>query len=245
MIEPTETLNKTQIKVAIMQPYFFPYIGYWQLINCVDIYVIFDDVNFINRGWIDRNRIIINDEIKYINLPVISKSQNKLINEILINKDENLTNKLLKKIELAYKRAPHFNDAFSLVEKIIKNKERNLAFFLKDSINAINKYLDINTKIMMSSELNNNKEYKAKYKIIDICKLLGADVYINAIGGKQLYIKDDFISSGIKLLFLRPNCIKYCKNNNKFEPNLSIIDLLMHCSKDEIKKYLLEYELVD
>lgn len=231
------------MKIGIMQPYFFPYIGYWQLMNYVDEYIVFDDVNYINKGWIDRNRILINGIVSYINLPVLGKSQNKMIDDILVNNDEKLKYKLIKKIELSYKKSPYFVNVFPMIEEIITNKEDNLALYLTYSLKLIAKYLDIRTKITLSSDLKNDKCLKSQEKILDICRLLNATEYVNAIGGKELYSKDKFDENKIKLKFLRTNEIIYKQASKKFEPNLSIIDVLMNCPKEQVKEFLKMFEL--
>lgn len=123
-------MEKNSVKVGIMQPYFMPYIGYWQLMNAVDKYVIYDDVNFIKRGWIHRNRILINGEPRYINIPMLGVSQNKLINEIEVNQAELSTGKTLRSIEEAYKRAPYYDAVFPLMKEILNCGRENIASLL-------------------------------------------------------------------------------------------------------------------
>lgn len=232
------------MKIGIMQPYFFSYIGYWQLINAVDLYVFFDDVNYINRGWINRNRIMINNNPVYINLPILSASQNKKINELMIDDDSRIRGKLLRSIELAYKKAPYFNEIFPLIKTIIESKEKRVSDYLANSIVTIAHYLDMKTKFIFSSEIKKNENLKGQNKILEICKLLGADEYYNAIGGKELYNKDVFKNNNIRLCFLMTNNIEYKQFGNAFVPNLSIIDVLMFNSKEEVKRMLNEYKLL-
>ena len=232
------------MKVGIMQPYFFPYIGYWQLINCVDKYVIYDDVNFIKSGWINRNRILINDNPRYINLPLVGSSPNKLINEISISDNKNLLKKVLRSIEFSYKKAPYLRDSYELFESIILYDERNLAKWLENSIKSICKYLDINTEIIISSNINKNNQLKSVEKVLNICEVLGANEYINAIGGQSLYSKEEFMSQNINLYFLKTDEIIYEQFNGIKIPNLSIIDVMMFNSKDDIKKMLDKYTLI-
>lgn len=225
------------MKLGIMQPYFFPYIGYWQLINCVDKYIIYDDVNFIKGGWINRNIILINNKPQYINLPLIGSSSNKLINEISVSDNINLLKKLLKSIEFSYKKAPYIKDVYLLLEDIILYEESNLAKWLENSIISICDYLDINTEIIVSSHIDKNNELKSTNKILDICNVLGANEYINAIGGAALYSKDNFISKNIELSFIKTNEIVYKQfNDNMMVSNLSIIDVMIFNSKEDIKK---------
>ena len=233
------------MKVAIMQPYFFPYIGYWQLISAVDVFVLFDDVNYIKRGWIDRNRIIYQNKERYINVYLKGASQNRLINEISINREssENINN--LRIIKDAYKKAPMFNEVYPLLENIIAQDESNLAIYLGTQIKAVCDYLDISTEIIYSSDIKKDNDKRGQDKIIEICKELGADTYINAIGGRKLYEHDVFESQNIKLRFLDPKTkeLTYEQFNSSFIPSLSIIDVLMFNSKSNIHNMLKGYNL--
>lgn len=226
-----------------MQPYFFPYIGYWQLIDAVDEYVIYDDVNFINRGWVNRNKILINGESKYINLLLHKASQNKLINEIELLKDTSIQIKFLSTLKMAYSKAPYFQSAYPIIEQIINLQETNLSKFLLCQIRTIMEYLHIKTKIWISSEMEKDNSLKGCEKIRSICKLLGANHYINAIGGKSLYSKDDFQLDGIELQFLKTKNIIYPQFGLEFLENLSIIDVMMFNSVQKIREMLKMYVL--
>lgn len=232
------------MKIGVMQPYFVPYIGYWQLINAVDKYVIFDDVNFIKRGWINRNRILVAGEPHYLNISMLGMSQNKLINQIEINQDQALLEKNLRTIQWEYKKAPFYNTIYPLIEKIFKCKKKNVVDYIMNSLFVICDYLEMNTDFVISSSLEKNNQLKGQEKIIEICEILGASEYYNAIGGQDLYSFSAFDSKNIKLLFLKTNKIEYHQFENKFQPNLSIIDVLMFNSKEQVKKFLDEYTLV-
>ncbi|WP_316569210.1 WbqC family protein [Neobacillus sp. YIM B06451] len=233
------------LKLAIMQPYLFPYIGYWQLINVVDKFVIFDDVNFIKGGWINRNNILVNKQPKQIHLKLSKVSQNKRINEVeLLQNNESNIDKLLKTIETSYKKAPFFNEVFPLVEKILKYDEKSVALFLAYSIKEVCDYLKVETSLILSSEVKKSNVLRGQDKIIDICKRLGAQQYINAIGGMELYTSNFFDSKGIQLRFLKTEEIIYTQFNHDFVGNLSIIDVMMFNSIDDIKIMLEQYKLV-
>jgi len=229
------------MKLGIMQPYFLPYIGYWQLINAVDKYVIFDDVNYIKNGWIHRNKLLLEGKEHIFNLIPFSTSSNKLINEI--NVMDNQT-KLIKIIESAYKKASYFNNIFPLIIDIINYDNKNLAEFIGNSIIKISRYFNIKTDFIYSSEIDKNNLLKGQDKVINICNILNATEYINAIGGIDLYNKTDFYSKNIKLNFLKTHSFEYKQFNNTFVPNLSILDILMFNSVEDIKKMLLEFELI-
>jgi len=239
----TNKKEKLEMKLGIMQPYFVPYIGYWQLMAAVDKYVIYDDVNFIKGGWINRNKILVNGNPSYFNVPMIGASPNKLINEVQVNTDERLMTKNLKTIHDAYAKAPFFDEVYPLIEKIVTCNETNLALYLANSIKLIANYLDMNTEFILSSELDKDCSLKAQDKVVHICKKLGATEYFNAIGGQELYDYDSFEKEGLKLKFVETDEIVYTQFNNEFQPNLSIIDVLMFNSKDEVKKMLNKYTL--
>lgn len=229
------------MRLGIMQPYFLPYIGYFQLIKAVDKYVIYDDVNFIKGGWINRNRILLNGNAFMINVPMQGASPFKKINEIEVghNKD-----KLLQTISQAYRKSPYFDKVFPLVSEIILYDNVNLAQYIANSIRQIAKYLQLDTEFILSSEISKNNELKAEYKVISICKILGADTYLNAIGGQELYNKAEFAVEKIRLDFLKTIFVEYQQNSNKFISGLSILDVMMFNSVEEINAMLDNYELV-
>lgn len=232
------------MRLGIMQPYFLPYIGYWQLLNAVDKYVIYDDVNYIKGGWINRNRILINKEIKYFTVKLNGASPNKLINEIEVSNDKIYKKKMLKTIEESYKKAPFFNIVFPIIKEIMENEEDNLAKYLKYSIEKICNYLEIKMELLLSSELEKDNSLRGKDKVISICKKMGATEYYNAIGGQELYSFEEFKNNGIELKFLKTEEIIYKQFTNEFIPNLSILDVMMFNSKEKVKEFLENYTLV-
>ncbi|OPX50370.1 WbqC family protein [Clostridium thermobutyricum] len=232
------------MKVGIMQPYFLPYIGYWQLLNAVDKYVIYDDVNFIKKGWINRNRILMNGQATLFNIQMKGASQNKKINEIEISKENVWRNKLLKSIELSYKKAPFYEVIFPIIKTIINFETKNLAKYIENSIRVICEYLDINTKLIISSDLKKDNILKGEDKIINICKILGANEYYNAIGGRELYNYDTFKKNDIKLKFLKTENFMYKQFGDSYIEGLSILDVIMFNSKEEVKAMLNKYSLI-
>ena len=232
------------MKIGIMQPYFFPYIGYWQLIDEVDLYIIYDDVQYIKGGWINRNRILINGEAKYINVQMMGASVNKEINQIELGINKTQNRKILNTINCAYAKAPYFKDIFPVLENIINYEETNLANYLENSIKKICEYVGIETNIIKSSDIKKTSDLKGQEKIIDICKTLGAKEYINAIGGTKLYDKNEFEKYKIRLRFLKTEEIAYKQYNDIFIPNLSIIDVLMFNSHESIKNIISKYKIL-
>ncbi len=231
------------MKLGIMQPYFFPYIGYWQLINAVDKYVVYDDVNFIKGGWINRNNILLNGSKHLITIPLEKASPFKLINEISVTGNEVLKNKLIKTIKSAYIKAPFYEQVMPQIETLIFENS-SISELNFNIILTIQKYLDIQTEIFLSSQIKKNNELKGQDKVIDIVHIMGAEEYINAMGGQELYSKDNFAKEKIKLSFLKPNEIRYKQFKNIFVPNLSIIDVMMFNSPEQIKDMLDDYTLV-
>jgi len=227
-----------------MQPYFMPYIGYFQLIKAVDKFIIYDDVNYINRGWINRNRILLNKSPFMLTLPLIKASQNKLINEIDINNLNNWRVKQLKSIALAYKKAPYFNSVFPLIEDNFNCEIENLSEFVTYSLKSICNFLEIGTEIISTSTSYRNKQLGGQQRILDICLQEGVSTYINPIGGVELYDKELFSRNNVELKFIRSNPIEYKQFKGVYEPWLSIIDVLMFNSLSQVNDLLTEYRLI-
>ena len=228
------------MKLGLMQPYFLPYIGYWQLMKMVDKYVIYDDVNYIKGGWINRNNFLVNKEKKLITISLSDASPYKLIKDIEIKDD---FRKFLKTIQLNYGKAPFYGEVFPLIENICTFSEKNLALFLMNSFREILTYLRVNTELLLSSSIHKEDDLKGKDKVIHICNLLGAGAYINSVGGQNLYDKSDFVKNGIELQFLQPDMISYEQFDNEFMGGLSILDVLMFNSIEEINNLLDKYLL--
>jgi hypothetical protein len=229
------------MRLAVMQPYFFPYIGYWQLISAADTFVIYDDVNFIKQGYVNRNNILQNQKAHLFTLELIGASSNKKINEIKIGGN---SNKLLKTIKQNYSKASFYKDVFPVLDEILNNEEKELSKFLGFSLVKISKYLNLDTKFLYSSEIKNDKTFKAQDRLIEMSKILNANGYINSIGGIELYDKEVFSQNDINLSFLKTHEISYKQFNNEFVPNLSIIDILMFNDKEKIKEILTMNELI-
>jgi hypothetical protein len=232
------------MRLAIMQPYIFPYLGYFQLISAVDKFVIYDDVNYINRGWINRNNILLNSKSFLFGIPLIDASQNKLINEIEIVKDEAWKIKLLKTFDQAYRRAPYFNGIFDLIVNVINSRSLNISDMAFLSIKVVVEYIGIDTEFVNTSNIYDNRNLRGQKRILDICEREKSEHYINPIGGLEIYSKELFEKSNIKLSFLRSMQKSYKQFNAEFVPNLSIIDLLMFNSKESLKEMLEEFELI-
>lgn len=227
-----------------MQPYFMPYLGYFQLLNLVDRFVIYDNIQYTKKGWINRNRIMLNGEISTISIPLKKGSDFLNINERFLaeNWDKEKI-KLINKLRQAYIKAPNFNNFFPVLEKIINFQSQNLFEFIYNSLICLKDFLGIDTEIIISSTLKINHELKSEEKVLAICKFINAKQYINTIGGLTLYDKNEFKKESIDLSFLKTDNIIYNQFHNNFIPFLSIIDVIMFNSKDEIMSFLLNYKL--
>jgi mRNA-degrading endonuclease HigB of HigAB toxin-antitoxin module len=233
------------MKVAIMQPYFLPYIGYFQLINAVDTFVIYDNIEFTKKGWINRNRILLNGKDDLITIPIRKDSDYLNVNQrYLAESYEKEKIKIIRKISELYKKSPQYDVIFPLIKNIFSSNENNLFDFIFNSLKIILQYLDIKTEIVFSSTISIDHSLKSKDKVITICEKLGTTHYINPIGGVDLYFKEDFKQKGIDLHFLKSNHMEYQQFDADFMPWLSIIDVLMFNSPKEIKRMLNQFEII-
>lgn len=232
--------------IAIMQPYIFPYIGYFQLIGAVDVFVSYDDIQYIKGGWINRNRILLNGLPKYITFPVKKGPLNFLINERFLA-DDIITyekKRILASLRHSYSKTPFFSVIYPLLEDIINIDEKNVSRFAEHTQTEILKYLDINVEYKRSSELDFDKFLKPQDRGIEIVKKLDGKRYINAIGGLELYSSEEFAKNGIELRFLKSEVKPYQQFSDDFVPNLSIIDVLMFNSKDDVRLILKQFSLI-
>ncbi len=234
-----------KMKVAIMQPYLFPYIGYWQLLNAVDKFVVLDDVNFIVRGYINRNRILLNGKPYRFTIPMKAASQNRLIKDTKLHFNEQEKMKFLGVLECAYKKAPFYSKVMPMLERIIRNPEDDLTEYIYYSLEILKNYMDINTELYKSSELEKDNSLRAQDRIIEICRRMKADIYINPCGGRQLYTHEEFENQKMQLFFLDTieEEIFYEQGQKGFEKNLSIIDVMMFNDVQQMKTLLNKYEL--
>jgi hypothetical protein len=215
------------MKIAIMQPYIFPYVGYFQLIAAADIFVCLDDVNFISRGWINRNRILVNNAEYLFSIPLKHASQNQIICNTFVADNLNWRERLLKTISQAYRRAPYFFEALPVIEQVLNTPCESISELAYLSIKCCSDYLGIATILRPSSVPYKNSSLKAQTRIIDICTNEGASSYINAPGGTALYDPHIFKNAGLDLYFLTPSIFEYQQFEKNFVPGLSIIDVMM------------------
>ncbi len=225
------------MKLAIMQPYFMPYIGYFQLIAAVDLFVVYDNIEYTKKGWINRNRLLQNGKDMIFTLPLKRDSDYLDVRERELAANFN-RDKLLSQLKGAYRCAPYSAQTFPLVERIVHFGDANLFRYLHHAIVTTCGHLGIKTRIRVSSEITIDHGLKSQDKVLALCKAVGASTYVNAIGGMNLYSKETFRECGIELKFIRPNPFEYTQFGNEFVPWLSIIDVMMFNPLDVVQQQI-------
>ncbi len=232
------------MRVAIMQPYFLPYIGYFQLIGSVDLFILYDNIKYTKKGWINRNRMLQNGKDVVFSLPLKSDS------DFLDVRDRELAadfsrDKLLNQIDSAYRRAPNFTQTFPLIEQIVWHEENNLFKFIHHSIVKTCEYLGITTEIRVSSDIPIDHDLKNQDKVLALCEAVGSGAYVNTIGGMELYSRDEFRARNIELKFIKSKPFEYAQFSNEFVAWLSILDVMMFNPLDAIRGCITSnYELI-
>jgi hypothetical protein len=233
-------------RLAIMQPYIFPYIGYFQLMQAADRFVVYDDVAFMKQGWIARNRILIHGEPSFFAVPIKHASSFVSIRDTKIDdgpQHREWGQKLLKTFDNAYRRAPEFARVFPLVESVFAKPATHVAELAVASLKAVAAYLDIDVEWVETSGAYGNAALSGEDRVLAICRAEGASEYINPSGGRELYDRDRFAAEGVRLSFLQPKPIEYRQFNGPFVPWLSIIDVLMFNGRDATRLMLDRYDL--
>jgi len=228
-----------------MQPYLFPYIGYYQLMHAVDRFVVLDDVTFIKQGWINRNRLLVNGNAAYFTVPLRRHSSDTLIRDVEISDSPKprWRGKLLRTIANDYRRAPSFDRVYPLVERVIGGPFTRIADMARASLREVIDYLGISVSVVESAAMYGNAHLKGQARVIDTCLAERADDYVNAIGGQSLYSREAFVAHGIRLHFITTAPIEYRQFNTPFVPSLSVIDLLMFNAPAQARELLTRYEL--
>lgn len=225
------------MKVAIMQPYFMPYIGYFQLISAVDLFIVYDNIKYTKKGWINRNRMLLNGSDTVFSLPIKSDSDSLCVVQRRLSPDFERS-KLLARFRGAYQRAPYFSETYPLLERIVSFEDDNLFEYIFHSLTETCRHLDLKAQMRVSSTVAIDHGLKAQEKVLMICKAVGAQTYVNPRGGVELYELEAFASRGIDLTFLVPDAFTYDQFGSSFVPWLSIIDVLMFNSLDVVKTFL-------
>ncbi len=234
------------MKLAIMQPYFLPYLGYFQLIASVDKFVVYDDVSYIKSGWINRNNIKVQGKASLITVPLQNGRSGVPIREVLIaGKREFWTKKMLRTVAESYAKAPYYDQVYPMFEGWMNQKVAGISELNVIIIRSICEYLSLGVEISPTSTIYENADLTSVDRVLDICDREGAGQYINAIGGRELYSQDAFKGKGIALNFLKPVLSPYPQGKGDFVPGLSILDPMMHNSAEYVRGMLEEWSLID
>ena len=229
--------------LGIMQPYFLPYIGYWQLLAAVDRFVVYDNIKYTKQSWINRNRFLQNGGPAYFTIPLKGAPDSATIAERELADDFDRA-KLLRSLDAAYRKAPRFADVFPVVERIVQARVTNLFEYLHHSLVVMAAFLEIETPMVISSTIAIDHNLQAGNKVLALCRALGADRYLNPIGGQELYSGQVFGSAGVTLAFLRSRAIEYPQFGGQFVPSLSILDVLMFNDQPTVRGLLKRADVV-
>ena len=229
--------------LGIMQPYFLPYIGYWQLLAAVDRFVIYDNIQYTKKGWINRNRFLRDGRDVYFTVPLKKASDYLDIAERQLADDFD-RDQLLRTWRAAYRRAPHIGDVMPVLERIVRAPMANLFEYVQHSVVEMAAFLEIRTPMVVSSTVPIDHTLRAERKVLALCRALGADRYLNPIGGVELYSAAAFAAESVTLEFLRPRPREYAQLEHPFVPNLSIVDVLMFNSKATVREMLSEADVI-
>lgn len=254
------------MKVAVMQPYFFPYIGYFQLIRAVDVFCPYDRIAFQKRGWAHHNHILSPGRPpNRIGLRVRGKSSFRLIADLQLDDSTPWRRQLLKTLRCSYGRRPFFDESYPFLEELMLTGLSSLSEFNKHCIIRTAQHLGLKTAVLsetrfddleasldrgadaVTEDMGHSGVHPPDCKTVraaGICKRLGGTEFVNSRGGMKLYNKQDFAHEGISLLFLVPRQISYSQGSQTFHPDLSIIDVLMNCGRARTRELLDRYDLV-
>jgi hypothetical protein len=214
------------MKLGVMQPYFLPYVGYFQLIAAVDLFIVYDNIKYTKSGWINRNRFLLNGRDETFTLPLAKGSDSLDIRDRRIAETFD-PERFLARLKGAYSRAPHFASTMALLDDVVRFDDANLFAFLHHSITRVCRHMGIDTPIRISSQVEIDHGLTAEDKVLALCTASGATTYINPIGGQELYSKERFARHGVELKFLRSRAQSYVQFGGEFVPWLSIVDVLM------------------
>ena len=226
-----------------MQPYFLPYIGYWQLLAAVDRFVLYDNIQYTKKGWINRNRFLRNGTDAFFTVPLKNGSDSLDVADRAIADDFD-PRTILNPMAAAYRKAPFFANVFPVLETVVMAAPRNLFEYLHHSLVTIAGYLEITTPIVVSSTVAIDHGLKSESKVLALCEALGANRYLNPAGGRDLYSTSTFAEHGVELRFIRSRPIVYRQYDNPFVPSLSIADVMMFNSRVAVRAMLGDFDLV-
>ena len=232
------------MRVAIMQPYFFPYIGYFQLMAAVDLFIVYDNIKYTKKGWINRNRMLQSGKDAMFSLPLRSDSDSLDVRDRALATDFNRS-KFLNQLRGAYGQAPNFSEVFAVIECAVRHEDANLFAYLHHALSRTCEHLALTTPMRVSSTIEIDHGLKNQDKVIALAKAVGATTYVNSIGGLDLYDRETFNANGLELQFIRSSPFEYQQFGDPFVPWLSIIDVLMFNPLERVRDCISHnYELI-
>jgi hypothetical protein len=220
--------------VAIMQPYFLPYIGYFQLMAVADTFVVYDTIKYTKKGWINRNRHLRDGGAETFSLPLRQATDDATVDQRTVAPEFD-PDRLLRRWDAAYRHAPHRDDALPVLQRIVRHPDRNLFSFLLHSLHAVRDYLDLTRPMLRASDVESRGDLRGAARVLGLVGDVGATTYINPIGGVGLYDTDAFARHGVRLRFLRARLTPYPQGAHAHVPALSIVDLMMHLPRDTVR----------
>jgi hypothetical protein len=232
------------MRLGIMQPYFLPYIGYFQLFEHCDTFVLYDDIKYTKRGWINRNRILASGSPRTITLPLRHASDFADVRDREIAPEFSASG-MLALIRQSYHKAPYWSDYQQLLKEVLEFPSRNLFDFVANSISVLAACLGIKTELIISSSLGIDRSLRGEERVLATCKAIGATEYVNPIGGLDLYCDSAFREQGLRLSFLRSHLTPYAQFSFPYIEALSIVDTMMFVEPLELRSRVRsDYEIV-
>ncbi|WP_107942070.1 WbqC family protein [Metasolibacillus fluoroglycofenilyticus] len=236
------------MKVAIMQPYFFPYLGYFSLIKNTDQFILFDTVQYMRHGWIERNRILKPQEgWQYVQAPLMKHSKSTSIKDIQIKNEDNWKERIIRQLEHYKKKAPYYNEVISVVRLALELDTDSIVKLNENILKVVCAYIgiDLSVKVFSEMDITIKKVHAPDEWALNICESLGGiQEYWNPQGGIEFFNRKKYSDAGLTINFLKINLESYSQKRRAFEAGLSIIDVMMFNSPEEIRKMLDNYELI-
>jgi hypothetical protein len=229
------------MKLAVMQPYFFPYVGYFDLISRVDQWVVFDTAQYRRHGWVNRNRILRPVQgWQYITAPLLKHPRETRICDIQVVSGQDWRARIERQLEHYRGHAPYFDAAWGLVRDCLSVPGASLSRMNVEALRRICALLEIRFSFTILSEMDlplGPVEEPGDWAL-RIAEALGAQEYVNPPGGQDLFDPEKFAARGIRLTIQEPVAFRYQVPGYCFEPGLSIVDALMWNSRDRLRDFL-------
>jgi hypothetical protein len=223
---------------AVMQPYFFPYIGYFQLMSQCDTFVVFDDVQYVDHRWMNRNRILLNGKSAWLTYPVErGPLAGSIRDRLYVARDQDRLD-VLNKLHEAYRRAPNYEPVRALVQSCLDFESRSVSAFNANLLEAVARAIGLRSTMKFASDFGIDPSLRGEDRVLAVCAALGAREYVNSIGGVSLYSSENFDRRGVTLRFLKGEAVQYRQFGAEFVPSLSIIDALMFTDESELADML-------